>query len=235
MNDINQMNDTDSFDFMYDAVSRTPISDRPSLEAIVARGQARRRRRLSGLGVGVAASIALALGLTSTLGAAPGRGTVVTHAAAPAPTGTKTSTRTVQTAAFILASNANGTDTLTLTMSQVLDPTTLQQALTQHGIPDLVEAGTFCTSVPAAPDPASIGVLSVRLAAAPHKMVPAPSGPVPSQVTQMAARTVTVIDPAAIPTGTELFFGYSRNLHAVFTDLIYTRSYTCSSNPATTG
>ena len=47
----------------------------------------------------------------------------------------------------------------------------------------------------------------------------------------MAAHTVTVINPAAIPSGTELFFGYSTNIHAVFTDLIYTSSYTCSSNP----
>jgi hypothetical protein len=47
----------------------------------------------------------------------------------------------------------------------------------------------------------------------------------------MAARTVTVINPAAIPSGTELFFGYSSSIHAVFTDLIYTSSYTCSTSP----
>jgi hypothetical protein len=32
----------------------------------------------------------------------------------------------------------------------------------------------------------------------------------------MAARTVTVINPAVLPSGTELFFGYSTNIHAVF-------------------
>jgi hypothetical protein len=58
-------------------------------------------------------------------------------------------------------------------------------------------------------------------------MVPAPRGPAPGEVTQLAARTVTVINPA----GTELLFGYSNSIHAVFTDLIYTSSYTCSSNP----
>jgi hypothetical protein len=47
----------------------------------------------------------------------------------------------------------------------------------------------------------------------------------------MAAHTETVIDPAAIPSGTELFFGYSTTIHAIFTDLIYTSSYSCSSNP----
>lgn len=153
------------------------------------------------------------------------------HAVAPAGKGTNAGT--VQTAAFVLTSNANGTDTLTLTMTmnQMLDATTLQQALTQHGIPALVKRGTYCSSVPAAPDPVSAGVLSIRLPAGPHKMVPASSGPAPSELKQMAARTVTVINPAALPSGTELFFGYSSSIHAVFTDLIYTISYTCSGNP----
>jgi len=65
----------------------------------------------------------------------------------------------------------------------------------------------------------------------PHTMVPAPNGPAPREVQQMAAHTATVINPAAMPSGTELFFGYSNSIHAVFTDLIYTTSYTCSSNP----
>jgi hypothetical protein len=58
--------------------------------------------------------------------------------------------------------------------------------------------------------------------------VPVSSGPTPSELNQIAARTVTVINPAAIPSGTELFFGYSTSAHALFTDLIYTSSYTCS-------
>jgi len=126
----------------------------------------------------------------------------------------------------------NGTDTLTLTMSQVLDPATLQQALTEHGIPALVKSGTYCTSSPAPADPVSAGVLSIQPpAGSPHETVPAPSGPTPSQVSQMAAHTVTVINPGAIPSGTELFFGYSSSDHAVFTDLIDINSYTCSDTP----
>jgi hypothetical protein len=96
----------------------------------------------------------------------------------------------------------------------------------------LVKTGIYCSSSPAAPDPASIGVLSVRLPVnPPHVMVPAPSGPAPSELKQIAARTATVINPAAMPSGTELFFGYSTSIHALFTDLIYTSSYTCSNNP----
>ena len=94
--------------------------------------------------------------MAGVLGGAPARSTGTTGTAAGRSTGT------IRTAAFTLTSNANGTDTLTLTTSQVLDPAALQRALTQHGIRALVKTGTYCSSSPAAPDPASIGVLSVR-------------------------------------------------------------------------
>jgi hypothetical protein len=216
-----------------DALSELATPERPPLTAITSRGRAHRLRRLAGLAglsvTGAAAGTALALGLTGTLGAASAR------SAGPAParaTAASASTATIRTAAFTLTRNANGTDTLTLTMSQMLDPAVLQQALGQDGIPALVKTGIYCSSSPAAPDPASIGVLSVRLPVnPPHVMVPARSGPAPSELKQIAARTVTVINPAAMPSGTELFFGYSTSIHALFTDLIYTTSYTCSNSP----
>ena len=216
------------------ALSELATPERPPLAAITSRARVHQRRRLagsSGLGVtGAAAATVLALGLTGALGATPARSTGAIRVSPVRSTGT--SAGAIRTGAFILTSNVNGTDTLTLTLSQMLDPATLQQALTQHGIPALVKTDTYCSSNPAAPDPVSTGVLSVKLPAGlPHTMVPAPSGPAPSEVTQLAARTVTVINPAAIPSGTELFFGYSSDIHAVFTDLIYTNSYTCSSNP----
>jgi hypothetical protein len=215
-----------------DSLSELAAPGRPPLAAITSRGRAHRRWRLAGLAglcaTGAAAGAALAVGLTGALAAAPARSTG-TNAAAPARS-TSTRTGTIRTAAFTLTSNANGTDTLTLTISQMLDPAELQLALTQHGIPALVKTGSYCTSSPA---PAAVGVLSVRLPAGlPRTMVPAPPGPAPSQVKELAARTVTVINPAAIPSGTELFFGYSSSIHAVFTDLIYTSSYTCSNNPS---
>jgi hypothetical protein len=218
-----------------DALSELPTPGRPPLAAITGRGRAHRRGRragFAGLGVtGAAAGVALALGLSGAFAVTPARSTGPIHVASPAPS-TATTLGKIQTAAFILTSNANGTDTLTLTMNQMLDPATLQQALTQHGIPALVKTGTYCTSSPAPPDPVRAGVLSTQLPAGiPHTMVPAPSGPAPSQVQQMAAHTATVINPAAMPTGTELFFGYSSSIHAIFTDLIYTSSYTCSANP----
>jgi hypothetical protein len=233
MNHDENPNDSALSRDLRDALSDLAVPERPPLAAITSRGRAHQRRRLAGLaGLGVtgaAVGAALAIGLTGAPGGAPARSTGPTNVAAPAPS---TTLGTIQTPGFILTSNVNGTDTLTLTMNQILDPATLQQALAQHGIPALVKTGTYCTSNPAPPDPASAGVLSTELPGGlPHKMVPAPNGPAPSDVQQMAAHTATVIDPAAMPSGTELFFGYSNNIHAVFTDLIYTSAYSCSSNP----
>ena len=144
-----------------DSVAALAMRERPPLAAITARGRAHQRRRmasLAGLGAGGAATgTVLALGLTGVLGAAapaPAPG-AATGASAP-------SAGTIRTAAFTLARNANGTDTLTLTRSQMFDPAVLQQALARRGIPALVRTGTYCSSSPAAPDPVSLGVLSIR-------------------------------------------------------------------------
>ena len=203
-------------------------------EQIVSRGRAIRagghRRLAAGItAVAAAGSVALGLGLSGAPGATPSAGAGPAPGAGPIrAAGTAPGAGPIRTAAFTLTRNANRTDTLTLTMNQMLDPAVLQQALERDGIPALVKTGIYCWSSPAAPDPASIGVLSVRLPVKPpHVMVPAPSGPAPSELKQLAARTVTVINPGAMPSGTELFFGYSSSIHALFTDLIYTRSHTC--------
>jgi hypothetical protein len=233
MNYDENPNDSALMQEMRVAASQLVTPAPPPLAVIAGRGRARKRQRLaafSGLGVtGVAAATALALSLTGAPAAPPASSTGAVQAETPSSPGTSAST--VQTDAFILTSNRNGTVTLTLTMSQILDAATLQQALTRHGIPALVKTGIYCSSSPAAPDPVSAGVLSTVMPTGPHTMVPARSAPAPSELKQMAARTATVINPGALPPGTELFFGYSTTIRAVFTDLIYTNAYTCSSNP----
>ena len=179
-------------------------------DQIVSRSRAIRasghRRLAAGItAVTAAGSVVLGLGLSGALGAAPNGGT-----------------GTIRTAAFTLTRNANGTDTLTLSNSQMINPTALQQALAQDGIPALIKTGTICSSNPAPPGPASIGVLTVER----------PDGtPVPSSAHRVKIDgDVTVINPAAMPAGTELFFGYfnSGRIHALQPGLIYTHSYTCS-------
>ena len=200
-------------------------------EQIVGRSRAIRasgRRRLAACITAVAAagSVVLGLGLSGTPGAATNGG-----ASAIGGAGAIRSTGTIRTAAFTLTSNANGTDTLTLTNSQVFDPAALQQALAHHGIPALVKTGIYCSSDPAAPNPSSIGVLSIR---PPVKLPPqegavqVPSNLTPSARNWIINHTVTVINPAKMPSGTELFFSYFNSGHLLFFDLIYTSSHTCS-------
>ena len=60
--------------------------------------------------------------------------------------------------------------------------------------------------------------------------MPAPAGSAPGKLKQVVARTVTVINPAAMPSGTELFFGYFSSARVLFVNLIYTSSYTCGNS-----
>ena len=170
------------------------------------RSRSRRHRRQAELSIaGVAASTVLALGLAGVFGS-----------------GSRTpalDSGTIRTAAFTLTENANGTATLTLTADQMFNPGALQQALQQDGIPALVETNSYCSSSPAPPGPAWAATLSVQL---PDGTPVAPNQPVP-------ADAVTVINPAAMPAGTELFFGYFNSDRTLTGNLIYTSSYSCSS------
>ena len=80
MSDTDQMTDSAELHELRDSLSGVAMPERPRLEAITARGRARRRHRLSraaGLSVaGVAAGTALALGLTGAHGPAPVHGTI---------------------------------------------------------------------------------------------------------------------------------------------------------------
>ena len=176
------------------------------VEAILAEGRSRRhRRRLAQLSAAVAASGALALGLATVIGSG-------SPALAPG---------TIRTTAFTLARHANGTASLTLNQDQVFDPATLQRALARDGIPALVQTGTYCTSTPAPP---SNGVLSIQL----------PDGsPVPTtgRRSPVPPDAVTVINPAAMPAGTELSFTYVNHDRVLTGSLIYTAAHTCSPTP----
>jgi hypothetical protein len=179
------------------------------VEAILAKGRSRRhRKRLVQLSAaGVAASGCLALGLAAV---------VSSGSPAPAP-------GTIRTAAFTLARNANGTASLTLNQDQMFDPAALQQALARDGIPALVQTGTYCTSTPASLGIS--GVLSVQLPDGSPIPTPGYRSRVP-----VPPDAVTVINPAAMPAGTELSFTYVNHDHDLIGRLIYTAAHTCSSS-----
>ena len=200
------MNDIDDVllqarDVLSGARMETPV------EAILAKGQSRRhRRRLVQLSAaGVAASGCLALGLAAVVGSG---------SPAPVP-------GTIRTAAFTLARNANGTASLKLNQDQTFDPAALQQALARDGIPALVQTDIFCTSTPVPP---SSGVVSVQLPDGSPVPVTGRKSPVPPDA-------LTVINPAAMPAGTELSFTYVNHDRVLTGSLIYTAAHTCSSTP----
>jgi hypothetical protein len=194
------------------SLSALPVAHAPDARAIMARGRARRNRRLAGIGLaGTVTAAASALGLASVLAGGP----------APA-----LASGGVQTAAFTLVKNANGTTTLTLSLDQVFNPAALQQALARDGIPALVKAGIYCTSQPAM---SQNGIVSVQLPDGTPVARSSPGHQVP-----VPADAVTVINPAAMPAGTELFFDYTGS-HRLTGDLIDAGSYTCGGQPPSAG
>ena len=195
---------------LVDSLAEVAVPGRPALAAITGRGRVHRRRRLAGFaglgGSGAAAVIALVVGLTGVFGAAPAR------------------TGTEQTAAFILTSYTNGT--VSLKLSQVFDPAALQRALAQHGIPALAETGTYCSSNPAVPAPVGRRVLSIPRGR--PEILQSGNWPVrPSQLAPFVDPVTMVLDPEAMPSGTELFIANFDLGHTIFVSVIYTSSHTC--------
>jgi hypothetical protein len=210
MSDTDQITDSAELRELRDFLSGVAMPERPRLEAIAARGRAHRRHRRSraaGMSVvGVAAATALAFAVTGANAPAPGHGTIRTLAPG-----------TIRTAAFNIVKNPNGKATLTLNPNEFLDPATLQSDLAKYGIPAKVTSGSFCSS-----DPAPTGFSQV-VSLPPHE---APVAPQPG-----VEPTIT-FNPAAMPAGTELSFGFFQltggGQQASFA-LIDTSSYSCAS------
>jgi hypothetical protein len=210
MNDDEHPDDSTLTAELVDSLAEVAVPEPPPLAAITHRGRVHRRRRLAvfaGLGgTGAAALVALTLGLAGVFGTAPA------------------GTGTVQTAAFTLTSYTNGT--VSLKLSQVFDPAALQRALAQHGIPALAKTDTYCSSNPAVPAPVGRRVLSIPRGI--PDIVQTGNWPVkPSQLAPFVDPITMVLDPAAMPSGTELFIGNFDLGHTIFVGVIYTSSRTC--------
>lgn len=205
MNIHDEMSDDELLRAAERSLSAMPMAMRPDARVIMARGRARRRRRLAGIGaVGTAAAAVAALSVAGVFGGG----------SAPVnPAGT------IRTAAFTLVKNANGTAKLTLSQDQQFNPTALQHALAQDGIPALVRINTVCSSTP---EPADPGAISIQL---PDGSPVPPSGPGTDH--PVPADAVMVIDPAKLTAGTELNFNYLNENHELHFGVISTSSYTC--------
>ncbi len=133
MFDTDQISDSPELRELRNSLAAVRTPERPRLDAIAARGRARRRQRLTRVMrlsvAGVAAAAAVALGASGALSPATKLGTI-------------------RTTAFTLHHNHNGTDTLTLNPGELFDPTQLQSDLAKYGIPAKVTTGSFCSSNP---------------------------------------------------------------------------------------
>jgi hypothetical protein len=205
MNIHDDMSDSEVLRAASEVLTRIPMADPPDVEAITARGHARRNRRLAsaaGLSVAAAAT-ALALSLTGVLGPS--------QAKAPG---------TIRTMSFTLVSHHNGTATLTINPVELLDATALQNDLQQAGIPAHVTSGSFCHSDPGP----SLAVVNQVLSGG---LNPGP-GTHPDTITfnpaAMPAGTelnLGVFQPSSATSGSQ----------EAELNLIYANSYTCTSDP----
>jgi hypothetical protein len=187
MNDNEELNDSAVLSAVRESISGVPLPAAPRLEAITARGRARRRRRLGGLAIaGAGACAALAAGLAGSGSAVP-----ASRHQAPA----------VHLAAFSVVTGADGATTLTLHPGQVINPDAVRQALAEHGIPAMVTAGKFCYGDPAVAAEARQVYVNVMPTVKPQRTRVPPTGP------SWPSETI-VIHGSAIPSGKELSIGY---------------------------
>ena len=206
MNVHDAMSDHEVLRAASDSLAGMAVASPPDVEAIMARGRARRTRRLAGVAglsvAGAAAGTALAVGLTGVLGSAAAPGTI-------------------RTASFTLASNANGTATLTINPKELLDPAALQSDLAQYGIPAKVTSGSFCSS-----DPHPAGFAQVVSVNWPSNA--SPSGVQPAITIDPSAMPAG----AELSVGYfQLSSGQAAGEQQADAVLIDTGSYTCTSTP----
>ncbi len=107
----------------------------PSVDRIIARGQARRHRRWSA--TALAAAVVAGAAITVPLLAHSSNDTTL-----------KLGSKQVQVelAGYSINSDTNGTVTITVTNEQSLNPAYMQQVLAQAGVPAVIRVGSFCTT-----------------------------------------------------------------------------------------
>jgi hypothetical protein len=214
MSDTDHLTASPELRELRDRLIRVDVPAPPPVEAITARGRARRRHRLFTLaGVSVTAAAvttALTFGLTGVSGPGP---TAPPDASARAvlPPPAK-----IRTAAFTIVGNRDGTVTLTFNPLELFDATALENDLAQFDIPAMVTPGRFCSSDPAPGDLSQ--VVSYH------------------QGAQSGGDATIVIDPTAMPAGSKLSFGIlplKGDVQASYSALVDASNYTCTDTPPT--
>jgi len=189
------LNENHVFDIIRDRLSKLTVAQPPPVEAIVARGRARRRRSgVTGVGLAVAGlAIAVPVVFTSIRPTTPAVATHLRLGAGPVH---------VNLAAYSVDSNANGTVSVALASKQRFNPSELRQVLAQAGIAAVVNVGAFCQT---ADQPAGFqAVVSSSGRGTAQQSVQA----TPRRQAAQANFTAMVIKPSAMPKRAELSIGY---------------------------
>jgi hypothetical protein len=141
MFDNDQMTDSAELRELRESLTGVALPEPPALEAIRARGRARRRHRLSGVAGLIVTGAVAGSALTLVLAGRPG--------GAPFHRSTRTSIPgTIRTPSYTLVSDTSGTVRLTINPKKLFDAAALQSDLARFRIPAKVTAGSFCSSDP---------------------------------------------------------------------------------------
>ncbi len=212
MNAHDDMSDTDVLSAVRDSLSGMPIASPPDVEAIMARGRARRHRRLIPGVTGTLATAAVgALAVTALAPASHQAGQLASKQA-----GRQASRQpAVRLAAWTVTKLADGN--ISVTIRELRDPAGLQSTLRADGVPASVtfagQRNLACQPYPGGtpqslPQPAT--PLLKRVFPEPYADLPLPPHPGTARVvpihgrslalpTVSANHTLIVIDPSALP------------------------------------
>jgi hypothetical protein len=230
MNVRDDMSDADVLSAVRESLSGIPLASPPGVEAIMARGRARRHRRLI---PGVTGTLALAAGAALAVTALAPASHLVSrqHSRQPA----------VQLAAWTVTKLANGN--ISVTIRELKDPAGLQSTLRADGVPASVtfasQQNPACRPYPGGtpqslPQPGTL--LLERVFPKPYqdlsrqplprnaRTVP-PHGRPPALPGPSSTSTVMVIDPSALPGNAGVQLGASYDDGAVLLpELVYASS-----------
>jgi hypothetical protein len=188
------MNDDDVLGALRHGLSKLPVPQAPPLEAIVARGRARRRRSgLAGISL-AAAGLAIALPVIITGGNASSGRVATSLRLGSGPVH-------VNLAAYSVDSNPNGTVSVALAHKGIFDPNKLRRLLARAGVAAVVNVDAFCQT-PVQP----AGFRQVVSSATANG--PAGPGAGAGRSAPQVNFTAMVIKPSAMPRRAELSIGY---------------------------
>jgi hypothetical protein len=221
MNTRDDMSDSDVLTAVRDRLSGMPLARPPDVDAIMAKGRARRNRRLI---PGVTGALALAAGAALAATALAPASHEGSHQASRQPP--------VQLAAWTVTRLAGGN--ISVTIRELKDPAGLQSTLRADGVPASVtfagQPNTACQPYPGG-TPGNLGNagpathLLKRVFPKPYQNLPGPLHGVPHVMRRAAAvpvhgrppapprltpgQTVIVIDPSALPRNAGVQLGAS--------------------------